>query len=91
MCHVLLQISHLTIDRDKFKKESEKLRAELDKEKKDAQSKIDLYKKKTEQFQLQWKKREEAEVKLNVSMINDAKMIRCLGTTAMFQLCTLWV
>ena len=83
-----MQISHLIIDRDKFEKESEKLRSELDKEKKDAQNKIDLYKKKTEQFQLQWKKREEAEVKLNVSMINYAKMIRCLGTTAMFQLCT---
>ena len=63
---ILSQVNQLAIERDKFKKENERLRTDLDKEKKDAQTKFDVYKKKTEQFQLQWKKREEAEVKITV-------------------------
>ena len=53
---------------EKFKHECTKLRTELDKEKKDAQTKSGLYKKKTEQFQLQWRKREEAETQIQVSV-----------------------
>ena len=63
----LSQVDQLAIERDKFKKESDRLRVDLEKEKKDAQSKFDVYMRKTEQFQLQWKKREEAEDKINVN------------------------
>ena len=56
----------LSKENDKYKNESGRLRAELDKEKKEALGKTDVYKKKTEQFQLQWKKREEAEARANV-------------------------
>ena len=52
-----------------FKKECTKLCDELDKERKDAQYKSTLYKKKTEQFQLQWRKREEAEAQIQVSVM----------------------
>ena len=52
----------------KLKKECTRLRAELDKEKKDTQGKSDVYKKKTEQFQVQWKRREEAEARVHVSV-----------------------
>ena len=52
-----------------------RLRAELDKEKKDAQGKSDVYKKKTEQFQVQWKRREEAEARVHVSVFS--YMFKC--------------
>ena len=55
-------------ENEKLKKECTKLHAELDKERKDAQGKSGLYKKKTEQFQLQWRKREEAEAQVQVSV-----------------------
>ena len=52
----------------KLKKECTRLRAELGKEKKDAQGKSDVCKKKSEQFQVQWKRREEAEARVHVSV-----------------------
>ena len=68
MFSILLQASHYLKESEKFKREYAKLRAELDKERKDAQGKSDVYKKKTEQFQVQWKRREEAEARVHVSV-----------------------
>ena len=48
--------------------ECARLQTELDNEKKDAQGKSDVYKKKIEQFQEQWKRREEAEARVHVSV-----------------------
>ena len=62
------QVDQYAKENDKLKKECGRLRAELDKERRDAQGKSDVYKKKTEQFQLQWRKREEAETRVNVCM-----------------------
>ena len=53
---------------EKFKRECTRLRGELEKERKDAQGRSDVYKKKTEQFQVQWKRREEAETRVHVSV-----------------------
>ena len=41
---------------------------DLERERKEAHTKMDVYKKKTEQFQVQWKKREEVEARLKVSL-----------------------
>ena len=68
MYWLILQANHFAKESEKYKRECAKLRAELDKEKKDAQGKSDVYKKKTEQFQVQWKKREEAEARVHVSV-----------------------
>ena len=62
------QANHFLKERENFKRECARLRAELDKEKKDAQDKSDVYKKKSEQFQLQWLKREQAEARVHVSV-----------------------
>ena len=65
---IICILSQATKESDKLKKENERLHAELDKERKDALGKMDVYKKKIEQFQLQWRKREEAEAKITVCM-----------------------
>ena len=61
-------MNHFSEESEKFKTECAKLHADLEKERKDAQNKADLYKKKTEQFQVQWKRREEAEARVQVSV-----------------------
>ena len=60
------QVSQYARENDRLKKECDKFKAELDKEKKDAQGKSDVLKRKTEHFQLQWRKREEAEARITV-------------------------
>ena len=53
---------------EKLKSECVQLPDELDKEKKDAEDKSDVYKKKAEQFEVQKKEREVAEAKVHVSV-----------------------
>ena len=60
------QVSQYARENDRLNKECDKLKAEVDKAKKDAQGKLDVYKRKTEQFQEQWIKREEAEARVTV-------------------------
>ena len=63
---ILSQANHYLKESEKFKKDCARLHTELEEEKKDAQSKSDEYKKNIEQFQLQWKKRKEAEAIIQV-------------------------
>jgi len=52
----------------KLTKECDKLHNDLERERREAHTKMDVYKKKTEQFQVQWKKREEVEERLKVRL-----------------------
>jgi len=54
------------ISNEKLKQDNIKLQAALEKQKKEMQSKAELYKNKTDQFQVQWRKREEAEKLIKV-------------------------
>ena len=60
------QVNQLTTDINKLSQENGRLLAALERQKKEAQNKADLYKNKTQQFQAQWRKREEAEKVLKV-------------------------
>ena len=61
-----IQVNRLTIDNNKLSQENARLLAALEKQKEELQIKSDLHLKKTEQFQAQWRKREEAEAVLKV-------------------------
>jgi len=54
------------IDNEKLKQDNIKLQTALEEQKKEIQSKAELYKNKSDQFQMQWRKREEAEKMLKV-------------------------
>jgi len=66
--HSCQQASHYSTLCAKLTKERDKLHDDLERERKEAHTKMDVYKKKTEQFQVQWKKREEVEARLKVSL-----------------------
>ena len=55
-------------DYEQLNEENGRLQTALDRANKEAQSKLDIYKSKTEQFQLQWKKRKDAEAMVKVKM-----------------------
>lgn len=61
-----LQTHQVASDNEKLQNEIARLRTALEKEQKEAQTKSDIYKNKTEQFQKQWRKREEAEKTIKV-------------------------
>ena len=60
------QAQQIAFNNAKLQNEISRLRTTLEKEQKEAQTKSDIYKNKTEQFQKQWKKREEAEKMIKV-------------------------
>lgn len=61
-----LLVHQASADNEKFTQEIARLQVALEKEKKEAHSKVEIYKNKTEQFQMQWKKRQDAEKTLKV-------------------------
>ena len=61
-----MQVNQLSTDNEKLKQDNAKLQAALEKQKKEMYSKAELYKNKTEQFQSQWRKREECEKLIEV-------------------------
>ena len=61
-----MQTHQVATDNEKLQYEISRLRTALEKEQKEAQTKSDIYKNKTEQFQKQWKRREEAEKTVKV-------------------------
>ena len=63
-----MQVVQLTRDNQKLGEENARLQAALGKANKEAHNKVELYKNKTEQFQAQWKKRQDAEQMLKVPM-----------------------
>jgi len=78
----------LNTENEKLKQDIAKLQAALEKQKKELHSKAEIYKNKTEQFQTQWRKREEAEKLIKViiqHVLNYISLVFMLGHEQMLE------